>query len=93
MSIRDEILELAKKARVRMTEEEMVIYEKQLLEYRKGIEIFNKMDLSNYEPASYPFEVETSDLRSDDLVSDNPTGLIEKVNESKDGYVVFKGDE
>ncbi len=93
MSIREEILELAKKARVNMTEEEIVKYEQSLIEYRKGIEIFKKMDLSEYEPASYPFEIETSDLRSDDLISNNPEGLLDKVSETKDGYIVLKGEK
>jgi len=92
MDIKKEIEILMDKAKLTMTPEEIELYSKDLLEYRKGIEIFRKLDLEGVKPADFAFEVETDHLRSDDVVSNNPEGLVERASKSENGYIVLEED-
>ncbi len=61
----------ADKLLIGLTEEERTMIQEEFDDIEKNMELINKIDgIKDVEPQSYPFEMEITDLRSDDDVDE-----------------------
>ena len=68
---KEKIDDYANKLLIGLTDEERNMIMDEFDDIEKNMELINKIDgIKEVEPLSYPFEMEISDLRSDDEVDD-----------------------
>lgn len=82
-----EVLNLAKLAKLKLSEEEVKKYQEQMIDILKYVNKINELDLDNVKESLTGAENIVGDLREDIVKSSNPD-LIEYTPETKDNYIV-----
>jgi aspartyl-tRNA(Asn)/glutamyl-tRNA(Gln) amidotransferase subunit C len=88
---KEEVLKLAKLARLRLSEEEVEKYTEELGEILSYVELLSKVDTSSLKPTNQVTGLH-SVYRKDEVVEyqAKPEELLEAAPESKDGYIKVK---
>lgn len=99
MNYKNKIEFLLEKAKFNLTNEEKVKFEKDLIDFKDAISIFDNFDLEDVEAIRKPFVKSENFLREDipetDLESEENYKIIMKnASNTKDGYILLKkGDK
>lgn len=68
---KEQINKYASDLLIGLTEEETVMIQKEFDDIEKNMDVINEIpNIKDIEPLSFPFEMELSDLRSDDVVAE-----------------------
>ena len=88
---KEEVLKLAKLARLKLSEEEVAKYTEELGEILNYVELLSKVDTSNLKPTNQVTGLH-SVYRKDEVVEyqAKPKELLEATPDSKDGYIKVK---
>ncbi len=81
---------LTKKAKFKLTDEEVSKFEKDLDIFIHQLKDLDKFDLSNIEPISMPFVKQENLLRDDDVIENNSNMIVSNASNSKNGYILLK---
>ncbi len=84
---------LIKKGQLKLTEEEITKFEKDLDVFSEQLKELDEFDLDGAEAIVTPFVEITNTLRDDSNVVNKSEMLVENASNSKDGYILLKKEE
>ena len=82
-----EILNLAKLAKLKLSEEEIILYQKQLRDILNYVHKINELDLAKIKESLSGAENMVTELR-EDIVKDSEANIIKQARERKNNYIV-----
>lgn len=91
MNIEDEITFLEKKAKLKLTSVERKKFVKDLREFKKGLKLFDSLDLSNVKESITPFLIhDGNNLRDDEIIENKADNFFENSSNSEGDYIVLE---
>ena len=82
-----EILNLANLAKLKLSKEEIILYQKQLRDILNYVNKINKLDLAKIKESLSGAESMVTELR-EDIVKDSEANIIKQARERKNNYIV-----
>ena len=92
-NIEKEIKLLEQKAHFKLTSEERIKFEKELIEFKEAFKSFDTLELNDIEEAYLPFEITSTYLRDDNIIENNSWDFLKNSKKFCGGFISLEGDK